>query len=294
MDWRSITFDWNRARAFLVTAEEGSLSAAARALNMTQPTLGRQVAALEKELGTALFERGGKGLELTPAGLALLDHVRAMGEAANSLSLAATGQSDSLEGSICITATEAMAAFILPSIVKKLRDLQPGIQVELIASNATNDLRRREADIAIRAYRPTQPDLIARKIGDVEACLYATPTYMQSIDAPGTAAGLNHADYIGLANIEQLIDAYKTFGLALTVDNFSVITENHIVHWELTKHGLGIGVMVTEVGDAESAVERVLPQADPFVTEIWLVAHRELRTNRRVRTVFNFLVAELS
>ena len=157
MDWRSVTFDWNRARAFLVTAEEGSLSAAARALDMTQPTLGRQVTALEQELGVALFERGARGLELTPSGLDLLEHVRAMGEAANSLSLTASGQATAVEGNICITATEVMAAFILPPIIEKLRRLEPGITVELVASNSTSDLKRREADIAIRSFRPTQP-----------------------------------------------------------------------------------------------------------------------------------------
>ena len=130
MDWRSVKFDWNRARAFLVTAEEGSLSAAARAVGMTQPTLGRQVAALEDELGVALFERVGKGIELTPSGLELLEYVRAMGEAANNVSLAASGKSDSLEGNICISATEAVAAFVLPPIIHKLRQSAPGIDIE--------------------------------------------------------------------------------------------------------------------------------------------------------------------
>src|SRR6056297_2910935 len=106
MDWRSVGFDWNRARAFLVTAEEGSLSRAARALGMTQPTLGRQVSALEHELGVALFERVGRGLELTPSGLELVEHVRRMGEAATRVSLTASGQSQSIEGTVCITATE--------------------------------------------------------------------------------------------------------------------------------------------------------------------------------------------
>ena len=106
MDWRSVNFDWNRARAFLVTAEEGSLSAAARALGMAQPTLGRQVDALEDELGVVLFARVGRGLTLTPSGLELLDHVRAMGEAATRVSLAAAGQSQSIEGTSCISASE--------------------------------------------------------------------------------------------------------------------------------------------------------------------------------------------
>ena len=163
MNWKSMKFDWNRARAFLVTAEEGSLSAAARALEMTQPTLGRQVSALEQELGVALFERAGRGLVLTPSGLELVDHVRAMGEAANRVSLTASGQSQTIEGSICITASEIHAAYLLPPIIAKLRRAQPGIKVEIIASNAASDLRRREADIAIRSFRPTQPELIAKK-----------------------------------------------------------------------------------------------------------------------------------
>ena len=134
MDWRSVTFDWNRARAFLVTAEEGSLSSAARALGMAQPTLGRQVTALEQELGVALFERVGRGLALTPSGLELVEHVRAMGDAARRVSLTASGRSQSIEGTICITATEVYAAFVLPPIAEKLRRSAPGITVEIVAS----------------------------------------------------------------------------------------------------------------------------------------------------------------
>jgi DNA-binding transcriptional LysR family regulator len=96
MDWRSVQFDWNLARAFLVTAEEGSLSAAARELGLTQPTLSRQVAGLEEELGVTLFERVGRGLELTPSGAELLEQVRAMGDAAGNLKLTAVGQSTTI------------------------------------------------------------------------------------------------------------------------------------------------------------------------------------------------------
>ena len=121
MDWRSINFDWNHARAFLVTAEEGSLSAAARALGSTQPTIGRQVTAFEKELGIILFERAGHGLVLTPGGLELLEHIRAMGTAANQASLTASGQSESIAGNVCISASEVYAAYILPPILNALR-----------------------------------------------------------------------------------------------------------------------------------------------------------------------------
>lgn len=294
MDWRSVDFDWNRARAFLVTAEEGSLSAAARALGMTQPTLGRQVTALETELGVVLFERGGRGLELTPSGLDLLEHVRAMGDAASSFSLTASGQSTSIEGSICITATEVMAAFVLPPILGRLRQLEPGIEIELIASNRTSDLKRREADIAVRIFRPTQSDLIARKVCDTSMRLYAASSYLRQIGNPTSPEDFSDADFLGINRRNLLIETLNERGFTLTLRNFPVITEHHLVGWELVKHGLGIGFMTEEVGDAEPMVERVLPRLDPFMVDVWLVAHRELKTSRRVRMVFDFLVSELS
>nr|WP_246480029.1 LysR family transcriptional regulator [Motiliproteus sediminis] len=294
MDWRSVRFDWNRARAFLVTAEEGSLSAAARALGMTQPTLGRQVTALEAELGVALFERGGRGLELTPSGLELIQYVRAMGDAASNLSLVATGRSETVAGNVSISATEAMATYTLPPLIKKLRMLEPGITIELIATNSTSDLKRREADIAIRAFRPTQPDLIAKKLGASPAHLYATPAYLETLGSIATPADLADACFIGFDQNHQFMTLLNERGFSLTPANFPVCSESHIVHWQLVKAGLGIGVMVEEVGDAETSVERVLPELEPYTGTLWLVAHRELRTSRRVRAVFDFLAEELS
>ena len=293
MDWRSVRFDWNRARAFLVTAEEGSLSAAARALNMTQPTLGRQVTALEDELGVSLFERRGRGLELTPSGLDLVEHVRAMGDAASNLSLTASGQSTSLEGTVCITATDVTATYVLPKIVEKLRRAEPGINVEIIASNSSSDLKRREADIAIRAYRPTQPDLVARKVSDVPWTLYANPLYLKRIGNPASPESFGDAAFIGFDRSERMITVLDELGFSLTQRNFPVITESHLVHWELVKYGVGIGVMPVDLGDAESMVQRVLPDLEPLVNELWLAAHRELKTSRRIRTVFDFLATEL-
>ena len=131
-------FDWNRARAFLVTAEEGSLSAAARSLGMTQPTLSRQVDALEDELGLVLFERVGRGLVLTRSGLELLEQVRGMGEAATRVSLTASGQTQSIEGAICITASEVNSAFWLPPIIAKLRAAHPGIDRKSTRLNSSH------------------------------------------------------------------------------------------------------------------------------------------------------------
>ena len=264
MNWRNVKFDWNRARAFLITAEEGSLSAAARALGMSQPTLGRQVNALEEELGVALFERGGRGLELTPSGLELMEHVRVMGEAASQFSLTASGQSESLHGTISITATEVTAAYTLPPIIEKLRQQEPDIEVELIASNDTSDLKRREADIALRGYRPTQPDLISKKIGDFEAKLFASRAYLESLGNPTEPEQFSNASFLGITRSEDYINGLRGMGIDISTGNFRVYTENHLVHWELLKQGLGIGVMPEQIGNAEPKVACVLPRDRHF------------------------------
>jgi len=294
MDWKSVNFDWNRARAFLVTAEEGSLSAAARALGMAQPTLGRQVSALEQELGVALFERVGRGLTLTPSGLELMDHVRAMGEAAARMSLSASGKAQAIEGTVSISASEVDSAFRLAPIIGKLRELAPGIDVEIVATNSESDLRRREADIAIRNYRPTQPNLVARKIHDIEGRIYATPSYLESIGNPLTPEDFSEADYIGFNRSGEFIAAMTRFGLTLTQQNFPIVSESHLVQWSHVKQGLGIGIMAADIGDAEPSVVQVLPELDPIVVPVWLVTHREVHTSRRVRLVFDLMAEELA
>lgn len=293
MDWKSVKFDWNKARAFLVTAEEGSLSAAARALGMAQPTLGRQVDGLEQDLGVVLFERVGRGLTLTPSGLELLEHVRDMGEAAGRLSLAALGQTQALEGTISISASETYAATLLPPIIARLRAREPGIEVEIVVANHASDLRRREADIAIRNFRPTEPDLIARKIGDVDAPLYAAPAYLEKIGTPTTIEELNAADYIALDHGGAMIKGLNMMGLSLTNANFPLMTESYLVMWELVCQGLAIGVLDAQIGDADPRVVRVMPDLKPLSFPIWLVAHRELTSSRRIRTVFDFLTDAL-
>lgn len=286
-------FDWNKARAFLVTAEEGSLSSAARALGMAQPTLGRQVDGLEKELGIVLFERAGRGLVLTPSGLELLEHVRDMGNAAGRVSLIALGQSQALEGTISISASETYAAVLLPPIVAKLRKAQPGIQVEIVVANHASDLRRREADIAIRNFRPTEPDLIAKKIGEADAVLYATPDYIDRIGNPMRPEDLQRAEFVNLDHSGMIIKGLNTLGLGLTEENFPLLTESYLVMWELVRQGAAIGVLDAYIGDADPLVRRVLPDLEPIVFPIWLVAHRELSTNRRIRMVYDFLAEEL-
>lgn len=294
MDWRSIKFDWNRARAFLVTAEEGSLSAAARALGMAQPTLGRQVDALEQELGVVLFERAGRGLILTPSGYQLLEHVRDMGDAANRMSLAATGQSSSIGGTICITASDIYAANILPPIINKLRIIEPSIKVEIVATNRPSDLRRREADIAIRNFRPTEPDLIAKKVIEVPGRLYVAKEYIQRVGPFNTPDELSKADFVNIDSTGGMMAILNNMGLSLSEDNFPLLSENMQVAWEMVKQGLGVGVMDGRIGDAEPLVQRALPDLAPIMFPIWLVAHRELNTSPRIRLVFDLLAKELA
>lgn len=293
MDWKSISFDWNQVRAFLVTAEEGSFSAASRALGLTQPTLGRQVSALEDRLGVILFERLGRSLSLTPSGLELLDHVRAMGDAASRLSLTASGQSQRIEGRVCITATDVMSMYLLPDALKRLREVAPGIEVEVVASNDVRDLRRREADIAIRHGRPEQPDLIAKLLRETSVHLYASSDYLDQHGRPTSPSDLSEAVFIGFDQSDRLLTRLNETGLTLTKNNFKLISESGAVAWELVKQGLGIGLMVKEVGDRTAGVECILPDLDPITVPIWLVTHRELHTSRRIRLVFDLLAASL-
>ncbi|MEM1431792.1 MAG: LysR family transcriptional regulator [Pseudomonadota bacterium] len=294
MDWSALKFDWNRARAFLVTAEEGSLSAAARALGMTQPTLGRQVSALEDELGVTLFARTGRGLDLTEAGMHLLDHVRAMGEAAGRVALAASGRADAVEGAIVLTASELYAAHLLPPIVAELRADMPGITVEIVASNDQVDLRRREADIAIRNVRPSQPELIARKLGADRARLYATPGCLARLGSPQSLEDLSaRAEIVAFEETPRLAEGLGALGLSLSAANFPVTAASHLVQWQLVTHGAAIGIAPEWLGDAEPRVVRVLPDLPPFPFEAWLLTHAELRNSRRVRLVYDRLAERL-
>jgi len=289
-----ISFDWNQVRAFLAAVEEGSFSAAARTLGLTQPTLGRQVAALEKELGVVVFERGRRPITLTQSGLELLDHVRDMGEAANRISLTAAGQSQTIEGQVSISAGDIVATHFLPPILKRLRHLAPGIEVEVISSNAVSDLTRREADIAIRHVRPEQPDLIAKLIRQSTGHLYASTNYLDARGRPSNPDDLTDADFIGYESPERMISVLNPLGLSLTKSNFKLTSTSGLVIMELLKQGLGITVMPKEFSALASGIERVLPQCVAIPVSTWLVTHRELHTSRRIRLVFDVLAEALS
>lgn len=293
MNWQAISFDWNQVRAFLATAEEGSLSGAARALKTTQPTIGRQISALEAALGVTLVERSVRGLTLTQPGLDLLAHVRSMAEAATLISMVADGQSHDVTGEVAISATDLLSAAMLPDMLLPLRDTAPGIRVRIVCSNALHNLLQREADIAIRHVRPDQPDLIARHIGDFRASLYATKDYLDRAGRPRTPRDVADHAFVGNPDPERLIAPLHSQGIPLRAENFVVSSDNGMVVWELLKAGFGISMLPDALCEAEPELEKVLPSLPSPQFPVWLVTHRELQTSRRIRIVFDQLVTGL-
>ena len=286
--------DWNQLKAFLETAETGSLSAAARKLGLTQPTLSRQVAAIEQSMGVTLFERVGKSMALTPTGLDLLEHARAMGAAAEALSLAATGSSQAVRGVVTVSATDVVASVLLPPLVKKLHDQEPGITIDVIPSNALSDLLRREADIAIRHVKPEQPDLIARLVREATAHFYASESWVNAHGHPRSAEDAARLSFVGSDRSGQYLGYLRMHGLPLSEANFSCYADHSVAHWALVRQGMGIGVMMEEIALATPGMVRVLDDLPPVRFPIWLVTHRELRTSKRIRMVFDALAQGLA
>jgi len=295
MNWKSVKFEWNNTRAFLVTAEEGTLSAAAKALGLTQPTLSRQVAALEAEMGVLLFERVGQRLVLTESGLELLEHARSMGNAALQFSLVASGQSQQVEGSVVISVGELDAVYRLPKIIAKLQRKEPGIDIEVVVTNETSDLKRREADIAIRSFRPTQNDLIVKKLGEEVIWLYGTPGYLERLAQFSEITEHTNIQIIGFDRSDSVSEILNQQGWQLTKKNFRLITSFQLLQLELCKQGLGIFFFPEDMGDKEAGLVRAFEHKGPVIKlPVWLVCHQELRTSLRVRRVFDFIAEEFS
>lgn len=286
--------DWNRARAFLATAEAGSLSAAARRLGLTQPTLSRQVAALEADLDVTLFERVGKKLALTETGESLLEHVRAMGEAAMAMTFAASGRAQAIEGRVSVSATDGYAAYILPEIVERIRREAPQITLVIVSSNSLSDLRRREADIAIRHVRPEEDGLIGKMVHESEARFYASPSWIARHGQPARVEEIAPHDLIGYEETERFVEFMRGIGVRAAEEGFRLVSENSVVVWEMVKRGLGIGLMSSEIARRTEGVVELFPGSEPARFPVWLVTHRELRTSRRIRLVYEILAEELA
>lgn len=286
--------DWNLLKSFSLVADLGAVSRAAVALGVSQPTVSRQIAALEAAVGAALFERVARGVTLTSAGTALREPARRMLEAAQAAGVAAAAQGKEAVGTVRITASEIMAAYVLPPMLAQLRTLEPGIQIELVASNRLDNLLTREADVAVRMTRPDQGGLIARKIADYPLGFYAHKDYLKARRLSRSASDPTLFDWVGLDLSNQMIEGFRLAGYKVDKGFFAFRSDNHIVGWQAVLAGLGAGVTLQRVGDQFQHLVRLLPAQRLPALEVWLTAHRELRDVPRIRRVFDFLAQELS
>lgn len=285
--------DWSLYRAFLAVLTEGSLSAAARALGLTQPTLGRQVAELERGLGVALFTRSPQGLKPTDAALDLAPHARAMAGAASAMARAASGAGNTARGIVRLTASEIVGAEVLPSILAAYRPLHPGVVVELSLDNQQQDLLRGAADIAVRMVQPTQDALVARRLGDTHLGLYAHRRYLDAEGTPETLAQLADHAMIGFDRETPFLRAVAQ-RLRLTHPGFAFRADSDLAQLAALRAGFGIGFVQHGLARRDPDLVPVCPGQIGFQLEVWLVMHEDLRATLRMRTMFDHLAEGLA
>ena len=286
-------FDWTLIRSFLAVLEAGSLTGAARATGARQPTLSRQVAELEAQLGTALFERTGRGVVPTAAALAIADAARQMEEGALGLERALARQRDTATGVVRVTASQVAAVWLLPPLLAEFQAAEPGIQAELVASNALSNLLRREADIAVRMVRPQQGSLVARKLAEVGVGAYAHRRYLARAGEPRRPEDLMAHRLVGYDRDETILRGFAALGLPIGREAFALRTDDHVAYGRLVAEGAGIGFLAHYTAAGEPELKRVLPQLKIPPMPCWLAVHREIRGNRVVRRVYDFLAARI-
>ncbi|WP_026792343.1 LysR family transcriptional regulator [Pleomorphomonas oryzae] len=285
--------DWTLLRSFLAVVDTGSLSAAADRLGLVQPTVGRHIRELEETLDAALFRRQPRGLEPTPAALDLVEDARRMGEAALALERKASGAGDSLAGTVRVTASRMVAAYLLPEIVAALHIEEPAIDIEIVASDATQNLLRRDADIALRMYEPRQPQLVRRHVGDIPLAVYASPAYLARRGTPTRLADLINHDVIGFDRADDLLQGFARFGLPVSREWFPIRSDDHIVGWQMVIAGAGIGFAQVPIAETEPRVIRLPVEDIGFALPLWLTYHEDLRPSRRIRFVADRLADRL-
>jgi DNA-binding transcriptional LysR family regulator len=281
--------DWTLIRSFLAVAEAGSLSAAARATGISQPTLGRHMQAVEAALEVQIFTRTAQGQALTEAGQALLAPARAMQAAAAELALTAKGHGTGIEGTVRITASRVVSHVILPGVLAKLRAAESGIQIDLVPSDTTENLLFGEADIALRMYRPTQPDLVARQIGVLPLGLYGSKAYLDRKGRPGSLDDLMGHDFIGQDRADQIIRVMRMMGIEVGRSFFPVRCDDPLTYVELVRAGCGLGGILRALGDADPGLERIDLIPDLPSLPVWLTAAPRLRQSPRLRRVWDLL-----
>ena len=282
-------FDWSLVRSFLGVLEHGSLLAAARHLQSSQPTIGRHVAELESQLGVVLFNRTGRGLLPTEAALRLADAARVMHSGADQLARSVVASDRSASGTVRITASQPVACYVLPPLLAQMRLTLPEIQVELVASNAVSNLLRREADIAVRMVQPEQATVIARRVGNVKLTACAHQDYLRRRGIPRHPSDLLSHDLICGDRNDQILKGFAARGIPVTREQFAFRTDDLIVVWQAVRAGLGIGFVSEHLIRTEPAVVLLLPKLKIEPLPVWLAVHKEIRTSKRIRAVYDFL-----
>lgn len=287
------SFDWQLVRSFLAVLEAGSFTGAARATGAHQPTLTRQVAELENQLGMPLFERTGRGVTPTRAALSILDAARQMQAAALALATGVAGGRERLGGTVRITTSQVAAAYLLPPLLAELQAAEPSIELELVASNRVDNLLRRDADIAVRMVRPAQGSLLARRIASIPVGAYAHRRYLEAAGTPRVPADLLAHRLLGHDTDDLIVRGFAALGLPVARERFAIRTDDHIAYGRLLAEGAGIGFVACYNAAMWPGVVRVLPGLRIPPMPCWLAVHREIRGNRSVRHVFDFLADRL-
>lgn len=288
--------DWTLVRSFLSVARLGSLSAAARATGLTQPTIGRHIEQLERELDVALFSRSHAGLIATEAAHGLMPHAEAMETAMAALVRAAEAGGDALspEGTVRITTSEIMGLNAVPPILRELRFAFPKIVYELVLNNRTDDLLRRAADIAVRMGRPQQEGLVARKIGEVTLRFHAHRSYIERFGAPETLAQLMDFHVIGFDRDSHSARSVVAGAFPVSRERFAFRCDNDAAQLAALKAGLGIGLVQSAIARSDPDLVEILPGEVSFKLECWLAVHEDLKDQPAIRATFDGLADGLS
>jgi DNA-binding transcriptional LysR family regulator len=284
---------WELYRSFLEVLKQGSLSGAARALDIAQPTVGRHISALEKSLELALFTRSQTGLMPTAAAQSLRGFAESMQSTAASLERAAASQGAGVRGTVRVTCSDVIGVEVLPPIIAALRDQYPQLAVELVLTNRVQDLLKSEADIAVRMVRPRQELLVARRVGQIKLGLYAHHRYLARHGTPSTLADLFTHSLIGF---DQTTEFLRNASKALPGwrrEAFAMRTDNDLAQMALIRSGAGIGVCQTAIARRDEALVRVLPRHMSLPLETWITMHEDLRKSPRCKVTFEALVEAL-
>ncbi len=284
---------WTLLSSFYAVMQTGSLSAASRRLALAQPTVRRHVAALEAQLGRALFVRGRTGLQPTAAARAMLPHAQTIAAAARAAVRAASGEDDAAVGTVRIACSEVVGAEVLPTMLAPLLAAQPRLQLELSLSNRNEDLLRRDADLAVRMIRPAHAGLIARRIGTIEIGLFASAAYLARRGAPTRLEQLREHALVGPDRDRAVLQGLAAMGVPLRPADIALRTDTDAAQLACIRAGLGIGVMQRPLAARDPALVRVLPQL-AFTLPVWLAMHEDLRSSTRVRLVFDHLALTLA